>query len=190
MSRVLVALASAAVGLMVVYALMSALDERSAPEIVIQPAATPSALVVAIAGAVATPGVYRVAPDARLGNVVDAAGGFTAHADLAALNLARRVSDGDKIVIPTLAEPPVAVASERGDASSTPPAETSAAALDLNAASADELDALPGIGPVLAQRIVDDRTQNGPFATVDDLARVQGISPRMVDALRSRVVVR
>jgi comEA protein len=189
MSRVLVVLAAAAVGLMVVVALMSGLDERSAPEIVILPAATPSALIVDIAGAVASPGVYRVAPDARLGNVVDAAGGLSPDADLSALNLARRINDGDKIVIPVLAEPTAATAPQSAKASSSPTAKPAASAFDLNAASADELDALPGIGPVLAQRIVDDRTQNGPFATVDDLARVQGISPRMVDALRALVVV-
>ncbi|HET7092175.1 MAG TPA: ComEA family DNA-binding protein [Thermomicrobiales bacterium] len=189
MSRVLVVLASAAVGLMVVYALMSALDDRAAPEIVIQPAATPSALVVAVAGAVKTPGVYHVSPDARLANVVAAAGGLSAGADLSALNMARRVSDGEKIVIPVLA--PTVEGAAQGAAPTAPAAaEPPGAVLDLNAAGADELDTLPGIGPVLAQRIVDDRTQNGPFATVDDLARVQGISPRMVDALRSRAAVR
>jgi competence protein ComEA len=187
MSRVLVVLVSAAVGLMVVYALMSALDNRAAPEIVIEPAATPEALMVAVAGAVGKPGVYRLPPDARLANVVDVAGGLTADADLSALNLARRVTDGDKIVIPSLAPAgPTAIANQETTAE---PAETGGAALDLNAASAEELDALPGIGPVLAQRIVDDRTQNGPFATVDDLARVQGISPRMVETLRPLVTV-
>jgi competence protein ComEA len=189
MSRVLVVLVSAAAGLIVVYALMSALDDRSAPEIVIEPAATPAAFVVEVVGAVATPGVYRVDPEARLANVVATAGGFAPQADLSALNLARRVSDGDKIVIPSLAAA-TAPAAAPSAAAVGPAVEPTGAPLDLNAAGADELDTLPGIGPVLAQRIVDDRTQNGPFATVDELARVQGISPRMVDALRALVVVR
>ncbi|HEU0114345.1 MAG TPA: ComEA family DNA-binding protein [Thermomicrobiales bacterium] len=188
MSRVLVVLVSAAAGLIVVYALMSALDDRAAPEIVIEPAATPAAFVVEIAGAVATPGIYQVDPEARLANVVATAGGFAPQADLTALNLARRISDGDKIVIPSLAAATAPVVAP--NAPSGPTTASTGQALDLNAASADELDALPGIGPVLAQRIVDDRTTNGPFATVDELARVQGISPRMVDALRGLVVVR
>ncbi len=193
MSRVVVVLLSAAVGLMAVYALMSALDERSAPAIVIEAPATPATFRVAVNGAVARPGVYAVAATARLADAVAAAGGLAPDADLAALNLARRLNDGDAIVIPAVgAAPPAPTAPPARTAATKPTPEqtTAPAVLDLNTASAEEFDALPGIGPVLAQRIVDDRTQNGPFASVDDLARVQGISQRMVDALRSQLVVR
>src|SRR5690242_6554441 len=170
MSRLMVILLSAAVGLIVVYALMSALDERSAPAIVIESPATPATFRVAVTGAVAKPGVYAVAANARLADAVAAAGGLAPDADLAALNLARRVNDGDAIVIPAVgAAPPVPTAPTaptRTAATKPTLQETTApAALDLNTASAEELDALPGIGPVLAQRIVDDRTQNGPFAS-------------------------
>src|SRR5690242_3999577 len=121
MSRLMVILLSAAVGLIVVYALMSALDERSAPAIVIESPATPATFRVAVTGAVAKPGVYAVAANARLADAVAAAGGLAPDADLAALNLARRVNDGDAIVIPAVGAATTAVPT-------TSPAKTAFAA--------------------------------------------------------------
>jgi competence protein ComEA len=135
-------------------------------------------IVVAIDGAVATPGVYTLPAHARLNDVVDAAGGFLQDADVTGFNMAARVGDGESIVVPTIA--PVS------------PGETASPTtylINLNTASAAELDQLPGIGEVLAARIVDWRGTFGPFTSVDQLAEVEGISENLVEELRPLVTV-
>lgn len=124
-----------------------------------------SSVVVAVAGEVASPGLVTLDAGARVADAIDAAGGPTPTADLGSVNLARRVVDGEQIVV---ASPGGASADTR---------------VNLNAASADELEQLPGVGPVLAARIVADRELNGPFADVEDLARVPGVGPAIVSAL-------
>jgi competence protein ComEA len=135
-------------------------------------------IVVAIDGAVATPGVYTLPVNARFNDVILAAGGFTADADVSSLNMAARIGDGETIHIP--AQTP------------TRPGATASAAVyqvNINSASAAELDQLPGIGEVLAARIVAWREQFGPFTTIDQLAEVEGISENLVDELRPLVTV-
>ncbi|GBD10671.1 ComE operon protein 1 [bacterium HR23] len=111
------------------------------------------------------------------------AGGALAGADLERLNLARPLADGEKVVVPlagaggALAAEPPAVMQEGGP-------------LDLNTADVHALESLPGIGPVLAQRIVDYRTRYGPFSQVDDLLKVQGIGPKTLERIRPLVTVR
>jgi competence protein ComEA len=127
-------------------------------------------LVVDVAGSVARPGVYRLEPGSRVADAVREAGGFSGAVDVLAvertLNLAAVVGDGEKVRVPAL-----------GEASAAPPASTDApnapsggsnGLLDLNRASADELDALPGIGPVTAAKIIAARDER-PFATIDEL---------------------
>lgn len=146
-----------------------------------------AAVEIHILGQVRRPGVVTVAAGARVLDVVEQAGGLLPSADLAQVNLARRVQDGEQIVVPRPGEHPAtapAPAATAAGASSAP-----AAPIDLNAADATALDALPGVGPVLAQRIVQYRTQNGPFRSVDQLDEVSGIGAKLLDQLRSLVRV-
>jgi competence protein ComEA len=141
-------------------------------------------VVVHVVGQVATPGLVTVAADARVADALEAAGGATAEADLAALNLARTVTDGEQIVVPRPGEA-VPAAGSAAPAAGTP----AGGAVDLNAADAAALDGLPGIGPVLAERIVAWREENGPFTTVDELGEVSGIGPAVLADVRDLVRV-
>lgn len=153
-------------------------DDRSAPEIIIRDAAQTRSISVQVSGAVISPGVYDLDPDARLEDAIIAAGGASENADLAVLNLARRLKDGEEIkilaIVPTPGPGTVTVA-ENDDR------------INVNTASAGELDSLPGIGPALADAIIEYRTENGPFGSIDEVARVPGVSARMVDNMREQV---
>jgi competence protein ComEA len=147
-------------------------------------------LVVQVAGAVARPGVYQLHGGARVTDLIDAAGGPAADADLEAMALAAHLVDGQRVQVPHRGEvlpaeatggvTPAAV----GPLGSSPPSP-----LDLNSATADELDTLPGVGPATAQAIVGYRSKHGPFRSVDDLTEVQGIGPAKLEALRDLVRV-
>jgi len=155
-----------------------------------RPSPTPALLVIHVAGAVLRPGVYALDEHSRVNDAIEAAGGLAPNADEAALNLAAPLHDGQRISIPALGEP---LPPDAPSAAAAPPASPSGGAkslVNLNTASAAELDALPGIGAVLAQRIIDDRQANGPYASVDDLARVRGIGPVLLEDLRPLVTVR
>lgn len=156
--------------------------DRGAPEIVIEDAALSQRIAVEVVGAVSTPGVYRLDGDARVQDAIDAAGGARADADLTGLNLARRLDDEERLEIPStrvVATPTTSAA----------PAAVKNGTININTASAEELDALPGIGPALAGRIVAYRQQHGPFASVEELSNVSGISPKMVETLRPLISV-
>jgi competence protein ComEA len=144
-------------------------------------------LVVAVAGKVARPGLVQVPAGARVADVLAAAGGALPGTDLAGVNLARRVSDGEQVAVGVPAAPDAAPGSVPPQAD--PSAAVAAAPLDLNAATVAQLDALPGVGPVTAQRIVEWRTRNGRFATVDQLREVDGIGERRFGQLRALVRV-
>lgn len=200
MPRIAIALLAAVAAVAAAGFGLVALDERAAPPIVIEDPRPDSTVVVAVEGAVAAPGVFALSGDARTGDDLVAAGGSAPDADLAAVNLARRLRDEDRIVVPTLVPTPDARSSATTASGNLPtaslvPAVSAPAGppagpvVDVNLASPRELDGLPGIGPVLAERIVAHRTQHGPFGTVDDLADVQGISDAMVDEIRSSITV-
>lgn len=142
----------------------------------------PADLVVHVAGAVGHSGVYRVPAGSRVVDVVQVAGGLAADAQPDAINLAAPVTDGERVYVPRLGEPLPVV----GGPSTTgaPPGP-----VDLNTASADQLDELPGIGPATAAAIVAHREQFGPFSSVDDLADVKGIGPAKIEVLRGLVTV-
>jgi competence protein ComEA len=150
--------------------------------------AAPPPLLVYLAGAVNRPGLVPLAEGARLADAIGAAGGARADADLARVNLAERVVDGTRVYVPSVGEePPAAVAAEGGSAGGG--GEHGAAPLDLNHASEDQLDGLPGVGPATAAAIVAHRRDHGPFQSVDDLLQVRGIGPAKLEALRNQVRV-
>lgn len=147
-----------------------------------------SAEVVAhVAGAVVRPGLYTLPPGVRVADALAAAGGAAADADVDALNLAAPVDDGERIYVPRKDETPPAVAAPASPGGSVAAA---VAVLDLNKATADELDRLPGIGPSTAAAIVAYRAENGRFRSVDELLEVRGIGPSKLAALRPKVRVK
>lgn len=135
------------------------------------------------AGAVARPGVYALPIGARVGDLLDAAGGPASEADIDQVNLAARLSDGERIYVPRKGETPPTAAT--GGAATGPPPGP----LDLNTATAEQLDALPGVGPSTAAAIVEHRSQHGRFRSVEQLLEVRGIGPAKLAALRSKVRV-
>ena len=147
-----------------------------------RPATAPAPqVVVHVAGAVRSPGLYRLAEGSRIADAVARAGGANGDADTAAVNLAAPLADGMQVLVPSrVADAGGAVARGGGAAGPQP-------RLSLSAATVEQLDALPGIGPVTAQKIVDWRTRNGGFRSVDDLDAVPGIGPARVEQLRELV---
>ena len=146
---------------------------------------------VDVDGAVVRPGVYRLKDGARVSQAIDAAGGLTAEADVAGLNRASKVTDGQKIYVPTVGEQQAAAAvggAESG-AATTPGAGSSSELVNINTASAAELQTLSGIGPSMAQSIIDERTKNGAFASIDDLMRVSGIGEKKLAKIKDCICV-
>jgi competence protein ComEA len=137
-------------------------------------------LVVDVAGAVRRPGLYRLPAGSRIADAVARAGGMSRRAAPASVNLAAPLADGEQVLVPSLGAASVARAASGGPSPSAP--------VDLNSATVEQLDALPGIGPVTAQKIVDYRTQHGPFTSVDDLDAIPGIGPSRIENLRGLVI--
>lgn len=139
-------------------------------------------LVVHVVGAVRRPGLYRLEDGARIAEALRRAGGATRKADLSLVNLAAPVSDGTQIVVPRRAPPTPA-----GNAPVEPGAVPAAGPVHLNTATVEQLDELPGVGPVTAQKIVEYREQHGAFSSVDDLDAIPGIGPARLEQLRELV---
>jgi competence protein ComEA len=164
-----------------------------APEAVapLEPAAAPSsrrALVVHVVGAVRRPGLLRLREGARVADAVARAGGATNGADLAALNLAAPLVDGVQVLVPRRVENVATEAPPAGAAASpASPYAGAATKPSLATATADELDELPGVGPITAQKILDYRAAHGPFRSVEDLDAVPGIGPARIEQLRDLV---
>jgi competence protein ComEA len=142
------------------------------------PAPTPR-VVVHVVGAVRRPGLYRLREGERVADALARAGGATPKADLAAVNLAAPLADGSQVVVPRRA---ASSAAALAPAASAVPGRVS-----LASATLEQLDALPGIGPVTAQKILDHRDRHGPFRSVDDLDAVAGIGPARIEQLRELV---
>lgn len=148
------------------------------------------AVFVHITGAVESPGVVELSEGARVIDVVARAGGATDDADLAAVNLAREIVDGEQIHIPRVGEhPPDSPAAGPGSSASGGGAGGAAAGgvVNINTAASAELETLPGVGPALAGRIIAWREQNGPFRSVDELLAVSGIGEKTLSGFRDQV---
>ncbi len=166
-----------------------------------QPANPDRPVVVSVVGLVHTPGLVTLAPGARVADALQAAGGAVAGADTIGLNMARPLGDGEQIVVGLAPAPGQPKALGSAVASGPMPTSRTAApgpgsskakpgeVLDLNTATAEQLDALPGVGPVTAAAIVAWRQSNGKFTSVDQLADVDGIGPARLDKLRALVRV-
>lgn len=158
-------------------------------------------VVVSVVGLVHTPGLVTLAPGARIADALQAAGGAVNGADTIGLNMARPLGDGEQIVVglaPAPGQPPALGSSVATGMTPTSKAPTPATgsvkpkpgqAVDLNTATVQELDALPGVGPVTAAAIVAWRQSNGKFTSVDQLADVEGIGPARLEKLRALVRV-
>lgn len=164
------------------------------------PASVPTELVVHAAGAVVRPGVYTLDTTARVDDLIRAAGGLAQDADGARINLAAPLVDGARVYVPAIGETdaPVVVGPDGGTGPPTAPdgaapggadPDAPAAPVDLNTATEAELDELPGVGPSIAAAIVAFRTENGGFASVDDLLDVRGIGEAKLAELRPLVTV-
>jgi competence protein ComEA len=138
-------------------------------------------LIVDVAGEVRKPGVYEFAEGQRVIDAVNEAGGPTPKADLSSLNLAAPLTDGTQVLVPSSAG--------AAGVSGVPGTTTGTGLINVNTASASELETLSGIGEVLAAEIVNYRTEHGPFASVDDLDEVSGIGPATLEDIRDQVTV-
>ena len=166
----------------------------TSPEVVapLEPVAqapTRRSLVVHVVGAVRRPGLYRLREGARVADAVSRAGGATGRAELAALNLAAPLVDGIQILVPRRAAGSQAFGATGGDPSADVAAGTAGLGrkLSLFSATAEQLDELPRVGPITAQKILDYRAEHGPFRSVDDLDAVPGIGPTRIEQLRDLV---
>jgi competence protein ComEA len=151
------------------------------------PPPTRAQIRVHVAGAIRNPGVYALPPGSRVEQALEAAGGCDPDADLTAINLAATVADGQQVFVGTIGAPTQNRPSNPAASPSPSPAITGR--ININTAEAPELDLLPGIGPSLAQKIIEYRQAHGPFSCVDDLIQVSGIGPAKLEAIRDLVTV-
>ena len=157
------------------------------------PAPTVRDIRVQVSGAVMRPGVYTMSEGDRVVDAIAASGGVAADADLSVINLARRVQDEAHYHVPKAGETPLPP--ETGSLAPSLPgtlgndSPDAGTLVDLNTATSDGLQSLPGIGPVLAGRIIAHREANGPFASVEDLGDVAGIGPKTLESLGQLVTV-
>lgn len=170
-------------------------DAEDAPsddtDVSLKKSSSAAEVYVDVDGAVASPGVYRLKDGARVSQAIDAAGGLTPEADVTGLNRASKVADGQKIYVPTVGEQQAAAVTSGADSGASPTsgAGASSGLVNINTASAAELQTLSGIGPSMAQSIIDERTQNGAFASVDDLMRVSGIGEKKLAKIKDCICV-
>jgi len=163
--------------------------------IVLQPAPTKAPIAVHVVGAVPRPGLYEFAEGARVQDAIDAAGGLLASADTTSINLAALLLDGEQLNIPFKSGQEPGQVEESGSlvlpgATATEEATSLDQGLvNINTASLEELDSLPGIGPTIAQRILDYRDENGPFETIEDIMNVSGVGPSTFDQIKDLITI-
>ena len=158
----------------------------SGEAVTLRPVPTEKPIIVHISGAVPRPGVYALPDGARVQDVISAAGGFLAEADKELINLARLLEDGEKLEIPyaegfsPVLPTPVQSIIIPGDDEDL---------ININTASSFELETLPGIGPAIAQRIIEYREANGPFLAIEDIVNVSGIGPGTYERIQDLITV-
>lgn len=148
--------------------------------------------VVYVTGAVMSPGVYEVPENSRVNDAVKRAGGFSIHADPEGINLAARLTDGAHLRVPAMGEAGSAPAAQPRTAPADTgivPAQPRSEKININTCTEEELLALPGIGPVLARRVIDHREKNGPFGEVEEICNVNGIGTKRFEVIREYLVV-
>ena len=151
---------------------LAAASPRGAP-VAMLPTNTPGKLTVYVSGAVMLPGVYELPAGSRVNDAIQAAGGFAVGAEQSNINLATPLEDGQQIDVPGIVNP----------------SHVNAGRVNINTATVEELDALPGIGPTTAQEIVDYRLQNGDFVYIQDIQKVPGIGPATYDGIKDYITV-
>ncbi len=170
--------------------------------IVLQPAPTKAPIAVHVIGAVPRPGLYEFAEGARSQDAIDAAGGLLSSANVDAINLAALLSDGQQLNIPyksgqapveeaTSLELPGSPGTDDFSSATAEPSNsnTNTELININTAALEDLDSLPGIGPTIAQRIIDYRTENGPFSTIEEIMDVSGVGPATFDEIKDLITV-
>lgn len=157
--------------------------------VALAPSPTKVPIEVQVVGGVARPGVYELPEGSRVQDAVDAAGGLLADTDASSVNLAAKLEDGQQVQIPGGAPPAPKVqgASPFSVVPTAGPPSSGGDLLDINIATKDELDALPGIGPTTAQNIVTYRDENGPFSSIEDIMNVPGVGPSTFDAIKNLI---
>lgn len=177
-----------ALGAVFIALVTSALRARSDATVVLNVVEAPDAASVRVyvGGEVRSPGIYTLDRGSRVAEAIDAAGGKTHRGDVTSLQMASVVEDGDQVIVPEVRPTPRPAEPAVAPGTATP---GEAGPININSATAAELETLPEIGPKLAERIIEYRETNGPFTTVEQLVEIRGISERMVDILRPLVVV-
>ena len=191
-----------ALGLAVAAVILLAGGDDTTPVVIVapEPTAIPEqaspGIRVHVSGAVMSPGVYEMSEGDRVLDAIASAGGVRPNADLASMNLARRVQDESQYHIPRLGEPTLVPDSAPVQGAPIPNGRTisaegraSQSLINLNTATAQELELLPGIGPVMAGRIISYREANGPFTSIDDVESVPGIGPKTLESIRPLATV-
>ena len=153
------------------------------------PPPTPSPLLVDISGAVTDPGVYELPREARMQDAIQMAGGFLLDADTDAVNLAARVMDGQKIIIPQQGEPVSEFKSSPVNDVADPASASDIQPININTATQEELETLPGIGPSKAQAILVYREENGAFKTIEDILEVPGIGEKTLAGFLDMIII-
>lgn len=152
------------------------------------PSPLPTTITVYVNGAVAHPGVYALPDGSRVVQALAAAGGLTEDADADGLNQARPLRDGEQVYVPARGTPPPPLVAPAGGAAPSTKAVAPSGRVNLNTATKEELDTLPGIGPALAERIIQYREKNGPFQRPEDLKKVPGLGgTKVYDGLKDRI---
>ncbi|MBC7251594.1 MAG: helix-hairpin-helix domain-containing protein [Anaerolineae bacterium] len=150
---------------------------------------TPAPLRVYVTGAVVHPDVYLLEAGSIVRDAVVAAGGATAEADLNRINLAQQVYDQQQIYIPKVGEESLPLPSPPASLTSAASSVQPAGKVNINTATAEELDTLPGIGPALAQRIIEYRQTNGPFQSIEEIKNVSGIGDKLFEKLKDLITI-
>ena len=161
------------IGLLAAGIIWLAVSRPRGEAVTLLPTATPSLLTVYISGAVATPGVYTLPDGSRVEDAVKAAGGSVPGAELDNINLATQLKDGEQINIPGIVDT----------------SHVNVGRVNINTATVEDLNTLPGIGPTTSQAIVDYRLQNGPFQVIQDIQNVPGVGPATYALIQDLIIV-